>query len=238
VSDADRRVDVALSPRTPNATRTWEDALALGQAVLALHPGIERCRVAVHGDRRAGLRWRIARDSELSLHWALAPHRDAVLAVIEGDDQAWDELQARIPGAPPAAERPRGRVHDLGPLLATARIGLPELGEVRITWGRFGRAPERTLRLGSCSPSVPPLVRIHPVLDHETVPAWFVSFVVFHELLHVVHPPRIVGGRRILHPPELLAAERAHPDHARAVALERQSVREWLQRCRAQSRAR
>ncbi|MEZ4240147.1 MAG: hypothetical protein R3F59_29145 [Myxococcota bacterium] len=225
---------MALTGRPPDPMRTWDAAMALGAAVVAHHPGIERCKVAVHGNRRSGLRWRLGRDSAVWLHWALAPHVQQVIAVISGDDAAWQTLQRELPPPKPPRLQPVGRVHDLRELAVQARAHLPRPAPlVHLTWGRFSaRPPTRTLRLGSCALVEPPLVRIHPVLDHETVPGWFVSFVVFHELLHLLFPPAEGEGRRVLHSAALRAAEAAHPDHARAEALERAQVREWLRRCR------
>jgi len=105
-------------------------------------------------------------------------------------------------------------------------------GPVSITWGRFaGRAPRRVLRLGSCEPGDPPMIRIHPVLDHETVPEWFVGFLVFHELLHVVYPPETSGGRRLIHSPVLRKAERDHRDYVRSIDWERRNLHDLLRRC-------
>jgi hypothetical protein len=229
-----RAVQVALTGRPPDPTRTYDAAMALGRAVLAHHPGIERCHVAVHGNRRAGLRWRLGRESALWLHWALAPHSEAVLAVLSGDEAAWQRLQREIPAPNRPTLRTAGQVHDLGALAEHARAHLPSPApQAGITWGRFSsQPPRRTLRLGSCAVSDPPLIRIHPVLDHETVPGWFVSFVVFHELLHLVFPPVLAGTRRVLHPRALRLAEAAHPDYGRALKLEQDQVRDWLRRCR------
>ncbi|MAE63636.1 MAG: hypothetical protein CMJ18_05140, partial [Phycisphaeraceae bacterium] len=67
------------------------------------------------------------------------------------------------------------------------------------------------------------LIVINPLLDHEWVTAWYLEFLVFHECLHEVFPPRPSGQRMILHPPEFRARERTHPDFERARKYER-----WL----------
>lgn len=228
-----RGIRVALSGRTPNPRRIWDHAYALGQAMIARHPDIEQCTISVHGNVRAGLRWRIGPKAELSLHWALTPHPDAVMSVLCGEVGAWDRLQTELPSPARPRTRTAGAVHDLVPLLAEARTHAPPVPDPIVTWGRFSSSPPvRTLRLGSCSPGDPPVVRIHPVLDHSTVPGWFVGFVLFHELLHLAFPPAPgSGSRRVLHSPALAAAERRHPDHARAIAFERAHVGAWLKRC-------
>jgi len=77
------------------------------------------------------------------------------------------------------------------------------------------------------------VIRIHPVLDHPEVPAWFVAFVLFHEMLHVAIPPEAGTKRRRVHTRRFRAAERAHPDYARAMAWEKTHVRHLIQRVAA-----
>jgi len=89
----------------------------------------------------------------------------------------------------------------------------------RITWGRRGPARHRrTIRFGSYSADHD-LIRIHPLLDQAFVPAYFVRYIVFHEMLHahlgIEEPAR---GRRRIHTAVFLEREAAHPDHARALA--------------------
>jgi len=67
------------------------------------------------------------------------------------------------------------------------------------------------------------LIVVNPVLDHQWVTEWYLEFLVFHECLHEVFPPRPSGERMMLHPPELRAREREHPDLERAHVYER-----WL----------
>jgi len=70
-----------------------------------------------------------------------------------------------------------------------------------ITWGKRnrGREPRQTIKLGSYA-SGDRLIRIHPSLDRNWVPKYFVQFVVYHEMLHHFFPSRHKdGGRRELH---------------------------------------
>jgi hypothetical protein len=255
------KVRIALSPRTPEPTRTWDAAQALGRAVMARNPGVERCVVEVHANRRELLKWRIGPTAQLSVHWALVPETDGLMAVLSGDRSAWERLLEGMPAAPLPRLNPRGRVHDLIPLLHAQHqhllanidrtspawmrrsVSQPvdvsgssgderwDPPEVAVTWGRFaGRAPRRALRLGSCEQGEPPIVRVHPVLDHVTVPEWFVGFVLYHELLHVVYPPVRIGARRLVHSAELHRAEQAHPDHDRALAWEQANLMALLAR--------
>jgi len=139
------------------------------------------------------------------------------------------ELPART--VRPERLRPRGQVHDLeilaralvtGPLSAEFGNGppLPDL-----TWGRRGRSrTRRSLRLGSFDLEAG-LVRVHPVLDQLAVPEWFVSYVLFHELLHAALPPvRGPHSRWVHHGAEFRRRERAYRDHGRALAWEEENL--------------
>jgi len=103
-----------------------------------------------------------------------------------------------------------------------------------ITWGRRVRRPagvdeggratpparRRAIKLGTYS-AMERLIRIHPVLDKPWVPRYFLSYVIYHEMLHHVMPATVVGGRRNLHPPIFQARERFFRDFDRAIAWER-----------------
>lgn len=151
------------------------------------------------------------------------------------------EILRRVP--PTAAKRalvPLGDHHDLermaNELCAEelsadfpAGVERPHIG-----WGR--RSPSRTrrsLRLGSYDADGR-IVRIHPVLDQPGVPAWFVRYVVFHELLHAVHPvERGADDRWIHHGRAFRRRERAYADHRRALAWERANLAALIRSARS-----
>lgn len=112
--------------------------------------------------------------------------------------------------------RQRGRNHDLAELLERAARAIDEpVGSVAITWGRYGSfGPQTHIRLGSYS-SQRKLIRIHPLLDRPSVPGWVIEFVIFHELLHRVIPPRRSGTRHVQHGADFRARESKHPDFER-----------------------
>ena len=124
--------------------------------------------------------------------------------------------------------RPRGDHHDLTELAeelyrtSFADDFAPPAERPRITWGRRARSRSRgSLRLGSYDPE-DHLVRLHVVLDRASVPAWFVRYVLFHEILHAALPPKPGpdGRRWIHHGPEFRSRERQYPDYRRAVEWE------------------
>jgi hypothetical protein len=126
--------------------------------------------------------------------------------------------------------RARGKHYDLAEIFEeVVRDHFDDYeGGATITWGRMppGRR-RRSIRFGTYTHEQK-LIRIHPSLDDATVPRFFVAFVVFHELLHHVVPPRRSKRRIDYHPPEFRARERAHPDYARAISWETAHIDELL----------
>ena len=108
----------------------------------------------------------------------------------------------RITPPPPPPLRPLGHVHDLAALFAALNAAYFHGGcTARITWGRRGAQPRRrrTMVLGSYAPEQH-LIRIHPALDQDFVPAYVVAGVVYHEMLHEVFGVPEGPGRRRIHP--------------------------------------
>ena len=150
-----------------------------------------------------------------------------------------DWIAANLPRHPPprvpdSSLTQRGRHHDLaaiagGILVAELASDFgPARKPPRFTWGKSRARSRRrrggALRLGSYDAEID-VVRIHPALDQEGVPDWFVRYVLFHELLHAVHPPvRGKDGRWIRHGKEFQARERAYPGLERALAWERRNI--------------
>ncbi|MBH25318.1 MAG: hypothetical protein CMH57_12880 [Myxococcales bacterium] len=113
--------------------------------------------------------------------------------------------------------RTQGEVYDLEALYADmVAHHLDADPGLTVTWGRWGRpGPRKSIRLGSYDPRRQ-LIRIHPLLDRESVPAWVIQFVLYHEALHHLYPPiRSRRGRNKLHHEEFLRQEALHPDHDR-----------------------
>ena len=159
------------------------------------------------------------RDGDASASAALDAYIQARRALIR--QLPAERLRARLP------LRTAGHAHDLAQVLAAlnaryfgGRVGLP------ITWGPAPRValPRRSIKMGSYSADAQ-LIRIHPALDQPEVPRYFVEWIVFHEMLHHVHPvTRLEDGRRCVHPPHFREAERSFAQHARAAAWEREHL--------------
>lgn len=130
---------------------------------------------------------------------------------------------------PAAALRTDGHVHDLREVFCAIerRWFAGELDGVAITWGKQSahrrRVRKRSIRLGTYTHDER-LIRVHPVLDQPWVPRFFLEYIVFHEMLHHVEPPREEEGRTIFHTPAFREREQAYPDYERALRWERLNI--------------
>jgi len=156
-------------------------------------------------------------------------------------DARFAELPPRV--LPAWAQRTAGEHHDLAALAASLEgaHGAQALArlERRPTFG-FGRfptrAPRRSLDLGNYDRERN-WVRIHPVLDAADVPAWFVRFVLYHELLHALAAQE-KWDDGAPHGPTFRTNEALLPDTARAKRWQRAHTDELLARTRRAVRAR
>lgn len=99
-----------------------------------------------------------------------------------------------------------------------------------ITWGKrpTTTAPRRkTIKLGSYS-AVDRLIRVHPSLDRNWVPRYFVAYIVYHEMLHHVIPGSRGLGRVNFHPPEFKEREPQFRHFDRAIEWEKRHVARLL----------
>lgn len=110
--------------------------------------------------------------------------------------------------------RPLGTHHDLEPLFeelnrAYFRGSLPR---PRLCWSaRIWRT-----QLGCFDPALNQIV-LNRQLDQETIPAYVVAYVLFHEMLHVKHPTRFARCRRESHSARFRNEEKTFTDYARAM---------------------
>jgi hypothetical protein len=100
----------------------------------------------------------------------------------------------------------------------------------RIIWGRRRRQrPRETVIFGTIQEE-DRLIRIHPLLDRAFVPAWFIDYVVYHEMLHSVVADRYdESGRRIVHHEVFWEKERRFHWFRRAKAWEQDNLARFLQ---------
>src|ERR1700730_735704 len=100
---------------------------------------------------------------------------------------------------------PQGRVYDLDRMFArlNRRYFQSELEKPTITWSQ-----RRTRRILGHHDRVYATITISKSLDSLDVPEWFVEYIVYHEMLHIKHPARLVKGRRYYHTGAFRADER------------------------------
>lgn len=107
----------------------------------------------------------------------------------------------------------RGKTYDLERIFARInrrhfdnRIAAPTL-----TWSQ-----RRTHRILGHHDSVHDTIVISKTLDSADFPEWFVEYIMFHEMLHIKHPARIVGGRRLYHTKTFRTDEKRFPRYEEA----------------------
>lgn len=120
-----------------------------------------------------------------------------------------------------------GRFHDLQALLANVRTKwfAGQAKDVAIAWSPAPRVqlPRRSIKLGSYSADTQ-IIRIHPALDQVAVPAYFVEWIIFHELLHHVFRAELKARHRQVHTPEFCRLERRYPRYDDAIDWERRHL--------------
>ena len=147
-------------------------------------------------------------------------------------DRFIERNRAFIRKVPPAQLRkrlriePKGEHHDLERIFNGLNIRyFDNRVSATITYGPApkGRRPRKSIKMGSYS-AHSKVIRIHPALDQALVPRYFVEWIVFHEMLHAVHPVITVGRRRLFHSREFMAHERTFHEYARARDWERRNL--------------
>lgn len=120
----------------------------------------------------------------------------------------------------------RGRFHNLDKLFDRLnRLYFDErLEKPDLTWSQ-----RRTRRILGHHDSVHETIVISKTLDSRDVPRWFVEYILYHEMLHIKHPARIIDGRRYYHTNAFRADERRFPRYEEAQL--------WLERIARLSRS-
>src|SRR5205823_5218087 len=113
----------------------------------------------------------------------------------------------------------QGKVYDLERIFARVnrRYFEREISKPVLTWSQ-----RRARSILGHHDAAHDTITISKALDSRDVPEWFVEYIVFHEMLHVKHPARIMNGRRYYHPPAFRTEERAYPRY--------QQAQDWLDR--------
>lgn len=96
----------------------------------------------------------------------------------------------------------------------------------QVVWGRRGaKASRRSIRFACYDPRRN-LVIMNRKLDNESIPAYFVEYILFHELLHeVLGIGERRDGRRDIHGSLFKLMESTFPDYEKARRFEKELCR-------------
>ena len=107
----------------------------------------------------------------------------------------------------------RGEVYDLDRMFGrlNRRYFDGELSKPTITWSQ-----RRTRSILGHHDHVYDHITISKTLDSIDVPEWFVEYILYHEMLHIKHPAKLIKGRRYYHTSSFRLDERrfAHYEQA------------------------
>jgi len=125
-----------------------------------------------------------------------------------------------------------GRVYDLEPLYHALNHHYFDGNLVlKTTWfGKWGRRNRSRITFGLHCDHLR-LIKIHRILDDPFFPEVFLSFILYHEMLHDVVPGFVDGrGRFCVHGKAFKERERLFEHYAEAIAWERENKKHFFRR--------
>ena len=110
----------------------------------------------------------------------------------------------------------RGQVYDLDKMFQrlNRRHFDGQIEKPTLTWSQ-----RRTRRILGHHDAAHDTIVISKTLDAQDIPAWFVEYILYHEMLHIEHPARLIKGRRYYHTNAFRAEEHRFPDYEKAQLL-------------------
>jgi len=127
---------------------------------------------------------------------------------------------------------PEGRYFDLRAIFdkINGKYFANRLRNYIVTWGRRRKLPPKEYFVFGTIQEEDRLIRIHPMLDARFVPAWFLEYVMYHEMLHAFVPDKFdASGRRIVHHEKFNRREREFRFYRRAKKWEDENLARFLQ---------
>src|SRR5438270_2949422 len=124
-----------------------------------------------------------------------------------------------------------GRYFDLRAIFnkLNAKYFRKRLRKYTITWGRKRKERPREYFIFGSIQEEDRIIRIHPLLDAQFVPRWFLEYVIYHEMLHAVVPEETdENGRRKVHTDEFYRRERQFHCFHRARRWEDENLDRFL----------
>jgi hypothetical protein len=85
--------------------------------------------------------------------------------------------------------------------------------DLKVTYFKTPIRKKRHITLGTYNKGV---VKINRVLDQKACPAYFVEFILYHEMLHHIFPTKIVNGKRVMHSKEFRQKEKEFKEYPKA----------------------
>ncbi|MBV9009776.1 MAG: hypothetical protein JO354_11520 [Verrucomicrobia bacterium] len=99
----------------------------------------------------------------------------------------------------------------------------------KVVWGRKRRERPREYFVFGTIQEEDRVIRINPWLDQRFVPAWFLEYVLYHEMLHAIVPDGLLSdGRRRVHTDEFNRREREFRFYKRARRWEEENLARFL----------
>lgn len=103
------------------------------------------------------------------------------------------------------------------------------LRRYKIVWGRKRKQRPKEYFVFGTIQEEDRVIRIHPLLDARFVPAWFLEYVIYHEMLHSVVPDvENRNGRREVHTDEFNRREKRFRYYKRARKWEDENLARFL----------
>ena len=140
-------------------------------------------------------------------------------------------IREQAPASRAEETRTKGEVHDLQEIYDRINRRYFSGGiTARVTWGRENAGSSRhhrSAKMGTYSVE-DRIITIHPALDRQFVPRFFVESVMYHEMLHQVYGAPVVNGRRQYHSPAFMAAEKRFDHYHLARQWEQENINRLL----------
>ena len=113
----------------------------------------------------------------------------------------------------------QGEVYDLDRMFAklNRRYFDGAIPKPTITWSQ-----RRTRSILGHHDHIYDSITISKTLDSKDIPEWFVEYILYHEMLHIIHPARLINGRRYYHTSAFRQDERKFPYYEQS--------QKWLER--------
>lgn len=127
--------------------------------------------------------------------------------------------------------RHEGKYFDLRAMFdqLNARYFGGRLRGYNVVWGRRRRHRPKEYFIFGTIQEEDRVIRINPALDQPFVPAWFLRYVLYHEMLHAVVPDEVgPDGRRRIHTEQFYRRERECPSYSRARRWEEENLARFL----------